>query len=108
MKYPRFLNLLAAGAAMLTMSATALIPMPAAAQLGGIVHDPRNYAQNILTAARTLEQINNQITMLQNQATSLVNEARNLQSLPLTMLDPLQQQITANAGLAEPSTGYCL
>jgi conjugal transfer/entry exclusion protein len=27
-----------------------------------------NYSQNILTAARTLQQINNQITMLQNQA----------------------------------------
>lgn len=26
-----------------------------------IVYDPSNYAQNVLTAARTLEQINNQI-----------------------------------------------
>lgn len=105
MKYPRFLNSLAAGAAILSMSATALIPMPAAAQLGGIVHDPRNYAQNILTAARTLEQINNQITMLQNQATSLVNEARNLQSLPLTMLDPLQQQIRQTQALLAQAQG---
>lgn len=66
---------------------------PAAAQVGGIVHDPRNYAQNILTAARTLEQINNQITMLQNQATSLVNEARNLTSLPVSTLQELQGQV---------------
>lgn len=105
MKYPRFLNSLAAGAAILSMSATALIPMPAAAQIGGIVHDPRNYAQNILTAARTLEQINNQITMLQNQATSLVNQARNLQSLPLTMLDPLQQQIRQTQALLAQAQG---
>lgn len=66
---------------------------PAAAQIGGIVHDPRNYAQNILTAARTLEQINNQISMLQNQATSLANEARNLTSLPVSTLQELQGQV---------------
>src|SRR3546814_11909665 len=66
---------------------------PAAAQVGGIVHDPRNYAQNILTAARTLEQINNQLSMLQNQATSLANEARNLTSQPVSTLQELQGQV---------------
>jgi P-type conjugative transfer protein TrbJ len=64
----------------LSLTATALVPAPAYAQFGGIVYDPSNYSQNILTAARTLEQINNQIRQLQNQATSLINEARNLQS----------------------------
>jgi len=67
--------------------------VPATAQVGGIVHDPRNYAQNILTAARTLEQINNQIKQLQNQATSLANEARNLSSLPVSTLQELQGQV---------------
>ena len=69
------------------------VSVPAAAQVGGIVHDPRNYAQNILTAARTLEQINNQIKQLQNQAASLVNEARNLQGLPVSTLRELQGQV---------------
>ena len=32
-----------------------------------IVYDPSNYAQNVIQAARALEQINNQITSLQNQ-----------------------------------------
>src|SRR3546814_7667531 len=73
--------------------AAAAVSVPAAAQVGGIVHDPRNYAQNILTAARTLEQINNQISMLQNQATSLANEARNLTSLPVSTLQELQGQV---------------
>src|SRR3546814_4754400 len=50
-------------------------------------------SSDLLTAARTLEQINNQIRQLQNQATSLINEARNLQGLPLTVLEPLQAQI---------------
>lgn len=84
---------LAAGAAMLSITVTALVPAPAYAQFGGIVYDPSNYAQNVLTAARTLEQINNQIRQLQNQATSLINEARNLASLPTSVLAPLQAQI---------------
>ncbi|MDF0542752.1 P-type conjugative transfer protein TrbJ [Sphingobium sp. H39-3-25] len=95
MKTPRVRDLLAGCAAVLSLSATALMPAPAYAQFGfgGIVYDPTNYAQNVLTAARTLEQINNQIRQLQNQATSLINEARNLASLPTSVLDPLQQQI---------------
>lgn len=93
MKFPHLRNALAAGAAVLSMTVTALIPAPAYAQFGGIVYDPSNYSQNILTAARTLEQINNQIRQLQNQAASLINEARNLEKLPLTVLAPLQQQL---------------
>jgi type IV secretion system protein TrbJ len=66
---------------------------PAHAQFGGIVYDPTNYAQNVLTAARSLQQINNQIQQIQNQATSLINEARNLTSLPFSSLQQLQQQV---------------
>lgn len=85
-------------AALAGLIAAAMLPAgsmiaPAAAQIGGIVHDPRNYAQNILTAARTLEQINNQIRQLQNQATSLLNEAKNLASLPTSTLSELQGQV---------------
>lgn len=66
---------------------------PAHAQFGGIVYDPTNYAQNVLTAARSLQQVNNQIQQLQQQATSLINEARNLASLPFNSLQQLQQQV---------------
>jgi P-type conjugative transfer protein TrbJ len=86
-------QMLAAGAAVLSMTGAALVSAPAYAQFGGIVYDPTNYSQNILTAARTLEQINNQIRQLQNQAASLINEARNLEKLPVSVLAPLQQQI---------------
>jgi type IV secretion system protein TrbJ len=41
-----------------------------------VVFDPNNYAQNVLTAARALEQFNNQITSLQNQALMLINQAK--------------------------------
>jgi P-type conjugative transfer protein TrbJ len=89
----KFLHCLAAGTALAAACSAAIVPAPAQAQFGGIVYDPSNYAQNVLTAARTLEQINNQIRMLQNQASSLINEARNLQSLPLSVVEPLQEQI---------------
>ena len=58
-----------------------------------IVYDPTNYAQNVLTAARSLQQINNQIQQIQQQATSLINEAKNLASLPFSQLQQLQQQV---------------
>jgi P-type conjugative transfer protein TrbJ len=66
-------------------------PMPATAQW--IVFDPNNYAQNVLTAARELQQINNQITSLQNQAQMLINQARNLANLPFSSLQQLEQSI---------------
>ncbi|MGU3400482.1 P-type conjugative transfer protein TrbJ [Brucellaceae bacterium D45D] len=58
-----------------------------------IVYDPSNYAQNVLTAARSLEQINHQITSLQNEATMLINQAKNLASLPYSSLQQLQQSV---------------
>lgn len=64
---------------------------PAFAQL--VVKDPTNYAQNVLQAARALQQVNNQITQIQQQAQSLINEGRNLASLPFSSLQQLQQQV---------------
>ncbi len=64
---------------------------PSSAQV--VVFDPNNYAQNVLTAARALQQINNQITSLQNQAQMLINQARNLASLPYSSLQQLQASI---------------
>jgi P-type conjugative transfer protein TrbJ len=64
---------------------------PASAQV--VVFDPNNYSQNILQAARALEQINNQITSLQNQAQMLINQARNLANLPQSSLNQIQQSI---------------
>jgi P-type conjugative transfer protein TrbJ len=65
--------------------------LPAAAQM--VVFDPSNYAQNLLTAARALQQINNQITALQNQAQMLRNQARNLANLPTSTLQQLQSNL---------------
>lgn len=84
------------GASALLLSCMAA---PAHAQFGGVVYDPTNYSQNVLTAARTLEQINNQIRSLQNEAQSLINEAKNLASLPTSALSDLQAQVRATQQL---------
>lgn len=84
----RLTQLLAAG---LIAAAGLQVPRQATAQW--IVFDPNNYAQNVLTAARELQQINNQITSLQNQALMLINQAKNLANLPYSSLQQLEQSI---------------
>ena len=64
---------------------------PAGAQV--IVYDPSNFSQNVLTAARALQQVDNQILSLQNQANMLINQAKNLASLPYSSLAQLEQSI---------------
>jgi P-type conjugative transfer protein TrbJ len=88
MNVHRFRTVLAAGVATLLIAAGSV---PAHAQLP--VFDASNFSQNMLTAARTLQQVNNGIQSLQNQAMSLINEARNLASLPYSSLVELQQSI---------------
>jgi len=64
---------------------------PAHAQF--TVFDPSNFSQNVLTAARTLQQINNQIHMLQNQAQSLLNQAKNLSRISFPELQAITQTL---------------
>ena len=82
--------------------------LAAAARAQVTVFDPTNYAQNILTASRALQQINNQITALQNQAKSLVNEARNLTTLPYSALQTLQTQLAQTKALVDQAKGLAL
>ncbi|TIS67988.1 MAG: P-type conjugative transfer protein TrbJ, partial [Mesorhizobium sp.] len=70
-----------------------------------IVFDPSNYAQNVLTAARALEQINNQIQSLQNQATMLQNMARNLQRLDFSSVGQLTGSLHRIDGLMDQASG---
>lgn len=76
-----------------TAAALAFGIMPAPAYSQAIVYDPSNYAQNVLQAARALEQINHQVTGLQNQTQMLLNQARNLTSLPHSSLQTIQQSL---------------
>ncbi|MEM9764787.1 MAG: P-type conjugative transfer protein TrbJ [Pseudomonadota bacterium] len=88
-------------AATLMVGTLALTPVPTTPAhafffgggVGGIVYDPRNHAESILSAARALEQINNQIAQIQNQAQMLMNDALNLAKLPHSSLAQLQKAI---------------
>jgi P-type conjugative transfer protein TrbJ len=73
----------------LTALSLAVMPIPASAQMA--VFDSTNYAQNLLQAARALEQINHQVQSLQNEATMLENMGRNLKTFDFPQL----QQITS-------------
>jgi len=71
--------------------AASLVSSTSLAQL--TVYDPINYSQNILTAARELQAVNNQITQLAHEAQSLENQAKNLTNLPTSVLTQLQQSV---------------
>ncbi len=80
-------------------------PPQSAAQL--TVFDPANYGQNLLTAARTLEQINNQIRQLQNQVLMIQRMDQNLVRIGSTIspdlqrtLADIQTQLRAGDGIA--------
>ena len=81
---------------LLTVTALAFAAGPAAGQ--SVVYDPSNYAQNVLQAARALQQINNQIAQLENQTQSLINQAKHLVSLPYSLVSTITGQIDRNAG----------
>ena len=83
-------RIVALGACAALMAAS-LGSAPAAAQF--TVFDPSNYSQNLLTAARTLQQVNNQITALQNQARMLQNQALQLKSLDYSALAPIREAL---------------
>jgi P-type conjugative transfer protein TrbJ len=70
-----------------------------------IVFDPSNFAQNSLTAAHTLQEINNQVVELQNEAQMLLNEARNLTSLPFNIVPQLQAALASTTQLIQQAQG---
>jgi P-type conjugative transfer protein TrbJ len=57
------------------------------------VFDTTNYAQNLLQAARALEQINNQISSLQNEAAMLGNMGKNLERVDFPELERVRSAI---------------
>jgi P-type conjugative transfer protein TrbJ len=72
-------------ASLIAIGATLALPAAAAAAIP--VFDVTNYAQNVLQAARALDQINNQVRSLQNEAAMLRNMARNLETIDFPQLE---------------------
>jgi P-type conjugative transfer protein TrbJ len=80
-----------------------VVGTPVRAQL--LVFDPSNYSQNLLTAARSLQQIQNQITSLQNQAQMLINQAKQLEQLPTTVLNNVERDYSQIRNLLRQADG---
>jgi P-type conjugative transfer protein TrbJ len=81
---------------------TAAAPVPAAAMP---VFDASNYAQNVLSAARALEQINHQIAQLQNEATMIQQQARQLEKLDFSGVAKLDANFRKVQGLIDQAKG---
>ena len=82
---------------LLGLAATGLmattIVVPATPALAIPVFDPTNYTQNLLQAARALQQINQQIEQLQNEATMIQQGNKNLERIDFPQLDELTQTL---------------
>ena len=95
-----------AAASVIAIASTFAVCGTASAQFfGGIVYDPTNYAQNLLTATRTLTMINNQVKQLTNEAQMLVNEAKELANLPYSARVQLNQRLTEIETLIRTAKG---
>ncbi len=57
------------------------------------VFDPSNYAQNLLTASRTLQALEQQARQLANEAQMLLNMEKNLKPLGSTIIEPLNKTL---------------
>jgi P-type conjugative transfer protein TrbJ len=72
------------------------------------VFDPANFQQNLLSAARALEQINNQVRLLQNQALMIARMDQNLVRLGPTLSPDLQRTLAALQGQLTAGEGIVL
>ncbi|WP_225769631.1 P-type conjugative transfer protein TrbJ [Inquilinus sp. Marseille-Q2685] len=86
-------------------TAAVLVLATAPARADWPVFDASNYAENILQAARALEQIENQVRSLQNEATMLQNMARNLESLDVSALPSMLSDLERIGGLMDEARG---
>jgi len=83
---------------LLLLSATTLALLASPAHAQWAVFDAANYTQNIMTAANTLETINNQIRQLQN-------DALNLTGLDFSALQQLRSALASTNQLIQQAQG---
>jgi len=94
-------------ASFVTLAAGLALTLPANEAMAGgwPVFDASNFAQNVLQAARALEQINNQIQSLQNEAVMLQNMAKDLTKLDMSSLDGITGDLQRISGLMSQAHG---
>lgn len=90
---------------LLTVIAILFASLTSVAHAQWAVFDAGNFSQNILTAGRTLQTVQNQIAQLQNEAQMLTNEARNLQSLNFNSLSQILNLLNTTNRLISQAQG---
>ncbi len=103
MKLPFFKSFLLAGACAVVLMATA-----PRADAWRIVFDPSNYKQNLLTAIRTLEEINNQVKQLGNEAQMLLKMDLNLEQLGSSIGGDIEGSLGELQALLEKGGGIAM
>jgi P-type conjugative transfer protein TrbJ len=96
-----------ASALALATGVTITTMMPTSAK-AFVVFDPWNYGQNLLTAARSLEEIQNQIKQLTNEAQSLAKMDLNLAQLGSSIGGDLKSQMNDIKSLLDKANGIAL
>src|ERR1700722_11585056 len=89
----------------LTVIAVLFASLTSVAHAQWAVFDVGNFSQNLLTAGRTLQTVQNQISQLQNEAQMLTNEARNLQGLNFNSLPQILNLLNATNRLISQAQG---
>ena len=74
----------------------ALALQPAEAQV--TVYDPANHAENILQAARALQELDNQVRQLAHEIDMIEKMARNLETLPINVAQAIIQDRVTRVG----------
>jgi P-type conjugative transfer protein TrbJ len=89
----------------LTVTAVLIASFTSVAHAQWAVFDAGNFSQNILTAGRTLQTVQNQVVQLQNEAQMLTNEARNLRSLNFSSLSQILNLLNTTNRLISQAQG---
>jgi P-type conjugative transfer protein TrbJ len=82
-----------------------LIGLAPATQAQWAVFDAGNFSQNILTAMREMQQVDNQIIQLQNEAQMLINQAQNLKNLNFNSLSQIVNLLNTTNQLIQQAQG---
>lgn len=82
-----------------------MMPANDAMASGHPVFDAANFAQNILQAARSLEQINNQVKSLQNEAVMLQDMSKDLSKLDGSSLSGITADLNKISGFMDEAQG---
>jgi P-type conjugative transfer protein TrbJ len=104
----KHLHVALAASLLLATGTVAVTMLPKQAQAARLVFDPWNYKENILTAIRSLEEIQNQVKQLTNEAQMLMKMDLNLEQLGSSVSNDLNGSMDEIKQLLDQANGLAL